>query len=169
MWPEVWKWIKKPQNNEKEIIDSIRLSKEKYNITPELLMVFWHIWVDTETSLHNAYAFVETMVDKYWAVPRPHVVKSFVPGSDWWTNFDFQNKINFLIQNPKLFQSLDFTALASNFTHPNPAFKRLVNDYCLAMCALPGNTTLPIIPYDIWDSKSILDSKRKENIGKFDR
>ncbi len=77
MWPGVWKWIKKPQNNEKEILDAIRLSKEKYDITPELLMVFGHNWVDTEKSLRNAYEFVEGMVQKYWAVPRPHVAKAF--------------------------------------------------------------------------------------------
>jgi hypothetical protein len=41
------------------------LSKEKYNITPELLMVFGHNGVDTEKSLRNAYEFVEAMVQNY--------------------------------------------------------------------------------------------------------
>lgn len=169
MWPDIWKWIKKTQNNQKEILDSIRLSKEKYNITPELLMVFWHIWVDTETSLQNAYSFVEAMVDTYGAVPRPHVAKPFIPGSDWWKNHEFQDKIKLLIENPHLFQSLDFTALASKVTHTDLSFRNLVNHYYLEMCKLPWNTTLPIIPYDIWDTESALEYKRRKNIGKFDR
>jgi hypothetical protein len=169
MWPEVWKWIKKPQNNEKEILDAIRLSKEKYNITPELLMVFGHNWVDTEKSLKNAYEFVEAMVEKYWAVPRPHVAKSFIPGNDGRKNPEFQKEVDMLIENPHLFQSLDFTALASKLTHPDADFRDLVNHYYLKMCKLPGNTTLPIIPYEIWDNEPDIGWKKFINEGKFDR
>lgn len=169
MWPEVWKWIKKPQNNEKDILDAIRVSKEKYNITPELLMVFGHVGVDTKQSLQHAYSFVEEMVKRYGAVPRPHVAKPFIPGNDGRSNPTFQNEVRTLIQYPHLFQSLDFTALASKLTHPDKAFRDLVNYYYLEMCKLPGNTTLPIIPYDIWDSQEVLEQKRIENLGKFDR
>lgn len=169
MWPEIWKGIKKPQNNEKDILDAIRLSKEKYNITPELLMVFGHNGVDTEKSLRNAYEFVEAMVQNYWAVPRPHVAKSFIPWNDGRKNPDFKNEINLFIENPTLFQSLDFTALASKLTHPERDFRNLVNYYYLEMCKLPWNTTLPIIPYEIWDSKEVLETKKRENMGKYDR
>ncbi len=153
MWSEVWKWIKKPQNNEKNILDAIRLSKEKYNITPELLMVFWHVGVDTQTSLHNAYSFVEAMVYTHGAIPRPHVAKPFIPGSDWRKNPKFESAIKLLIENPTLFQSLDFTALASMLTHPDKNFKNLVNHYYWWMCSLPGNTTQPIVPYEIEDTQ----------------
>ena len=170
MWPDIWKGIKKPQNNEKDVLDTIRLSREKYNITPELLMVFGHHGVDTEQTLQDAYEFVEAMVNTYWAIPRPHVAKAFIPGNDGRSNPAFkESQIPQLIRDPKLFQSLDFTALAGNVTHLDPQFRALVNHYYLKMCALPGNTTLPIIPYEIGDSKEILASKKEGNIGKFDR
>lgn len=169
MWPEVWKWIKKPQNNEKDILDAIRISKEKYDITPELLMVFGHNGIDTEETLDHAYQFVEAMVQKYGAIPRPHVAKPFIPGNDGWTNPKYQTERNILIETPRLFQSLDFTALASNLTHPDEMFRNIVNHYYLKMCALQWNTTLPIIPYEIWDSLETIQSKRIANIGKFDR
>jgi hypothetical protein len=44
-----------------------------------------------------------------------------------------------------------------------------VNYYYLEMCKIPGNTTLPILPYDIWDSSKIIEQKKQENMGKFDR
>jgi hypothetical protein len=59
--------------------------------------------------------------------------------------------------------------LASKLTHPDEKFRNLVNHYYLEMCKLPWNTTLPIIPYEIWDSKEELEYKRRENLGKFDR
>jgi hypothetical protein len=149
MGPEIWKGIKKPQNNEKDILDAIRISKEKYDITPELLMVFGHVGVDTQESLSHAYEFVEAMVDKYGAVPRPHVAKAFIPGSDGRKDPKYEKEVDLLIQNPHLFQSLDFTALASKLTHPDKTFRNLVNYYYLEMCKIPGNTTLPILPYDI--------------------
>lgn len=169
MWPDVWKGIKKPQNNEKNILDAIRISKEKYNITPELLMVFGHVGVDTEQSLRHAYDFVEAMVNTYGAVPRPHIAKQFIPGNDGRSNHRFQKEVSMLIENPILFQSLDFTALASTLTHPDNEFRDMVNYYYLEMCKLPGNTTRPIIPYDIWDTQEIIQQKKKKNIGKFDR
>jgi hypothetical protein len=169
MWPDVWKGIKKPQNDEKNILDAIRISKEKYNITPELLMVFGHVGVDTEQSLKHAYDFVEAMVDKYGAIPRPHIAKQCIPGNDGRSDPKFQKEVNMLIENPTLFQSLDFTALASKLTHPDKKFRDMVNHYYLEMCKLPGNTTQPIIPYDIWDTQQIIEQKKKENIGKFDR
>ena len=131
------------------MLDAIRISKEKYNITPELLMVFGHVGVDTPESLKHSYDFVEAMVDKYGAVPRPHIAKTFIPGNDGRNHPKFQKEVDTLIQQPHLFQSLDFTALASKLTHPDKAFRDLVNYYYLEMCKLPGNTTLPIIPYDI--------------------
>ncbi len=167
--PEIWKWIKKPQNNEKDILDAIRLTKEKYNITPELLMVFGHAGIDTEKSLKDAYDFAEAMVQKYWAVPRPYVAKSFVPGNNGRVKSDFQESIKLMIENPVLFNNLEYSALASMITHPDDVFRNLVNEYYLKMCGLPENTTLPIIPYDIWDSEEILASKKRDNSGKFDR
>jgi hypothetical protein len=59
--------------------------------------------------------------------------------------------------------------LASTLTHPDSAFRELVNSYYLKMCELPGNTTLPIIPYEQEDTKEIRQEKTQTNIGKFDR
>jgi hypothetical protein len=112
-------------------------------------MVFGHVGVDTEQSLRHAYDFVEAMVNTYGAVPRPHIAKQFIPGNDGRSNPRFQKEVSMLIENPILFQSLDFTALASTLTHPDNEFRDMVNYYYLEMCKLPGNTTRPIIPYDI--------------------
>lgn len=112
-------------------------------------MVFGHVGVDTEQSLKHAYDFVEAMVDKYGAIPRPHIAKQCIPGNDGRSDSKFQKEVSMLIENPTLFQSLDFTALASKLTHPDTAFRDMVNHYYLEMCKLPGNTTQPIIPYDI--------------------
>ena len=81
----------------------------------------------------------------------------------------FKDEITSLIQQPKLFQSLDFTALASTLTHPDPIFRELINYYYLEMCKLPGNTTLPIIPYELSDSAKVFEEKRQQNVEKFDR
>ena len=109
------------------------------------------------------------MLEKYGAVPRPHVAKAFIPGSDGRKNPKYKNEVDMLIQNPHLFQALDFTALASKLTHPDQAFRDLVNYYYLEMCKLPGNTTLPIIPYEIEDTQEIFEQKKQESLGKFDR
>lgn len=89
------------------------------------------------------------MVDNYQAVPRPHISKPFIPGNDGRTSAKLQEKIALLIKHPHLFQALDFTALANNITHDDPQFRKLVNQYYLDMCKLPGNTTLPIVPYEL--------------------
>jgi hypothetical protein len=65
------------------------------------------------------------------------VAKAFIPGSDGRTNPAYQDEIKLLIENPHLFQSLDFTALASKLTHPDEKFRNLVNHYYLEMCKLP--------------------------------
>lgn len=68
-----------------------------------------------------------------------------------------------LIQQPHLFQSLDFTALANNVTHDNAKLRELVNHYYLEMCKLPGNTTVPIVPYEIGDNTETIAGKKKTN------
>lgn len=166
---EVRKGIKKPQNNEKNILDAIEISRKEYWITPELLMVFGHVGVDNEETLKRDLTFVENMVDQFWAVPRPHISKPFIPGNDGRIDAKFQEKIALLIKHPHLFQALDFTALANNITHDDPHFRKLVNQYYLEMCKLKGNTTLPIVPYELGDSDDVIRQKKISNEGKFDR
>lgn len=162
--------IKKPQNNEKNVLDTIRLTREEYDINPELLMVFGHDGIDTEATLQEAYDFTEHMVNTYQAIPRPHIAKPFIPGNDWRRQDKYQNIINeILIKQPELFQALDFTALPSRITHTNAALRKLAKEYFLMMCELPGNTTPPIIPYDMGQSRTEIEQIKMENQWKYDR
>lgn len=140
-----------------------------YDITPELLMVFGHVGIDNQETLERDLEFVKGMVEKYNAVPRPHISKPFIPGNDGRQDPVYADKVKLLIEKPWLFQSLDFTALANAVTHGNQAFQDLVNHYYLEMCKLPGNTTIPIIPYQPTDSIQTIVNKMELNIGKFDR
>lgn len=169
MGKEVWKWIKKPQNNEQNILDTIRLTKEKYDITPELLMVFGHDGIDTEKTLANAYAFTAHMVDTYGAIPRPHIAKSFIPRNDWRTKPIYAPQINTLITHSHLFQVLDFTALASDVTHQDQQTITLANKFYLEMCQLPWNTTQPILAYSHTDTQEERKQTDIANLGKYDR
>lgn len=169
VWPEVRKGIKKPQNNEKNTLDALHLTRTEYDMTPELLMVFGHDGIDTKKTLEDAYIFTEEMVSRYNAAPRPHIAKPFIPGNDGWNDPRFQDKVNNIMHDPSLFQSLDFTAMASDVTHHSPALIKLANEYYYRMCLLPGNTTQPIIAYNTADSARLKQQKDAMNRGKFDR
>jgi hypothetical protein len=165
----VWQWIKKPQNNEKNILDTLRFTKEIYDITPELLMVFWHDGIDTEKTLSDAYEFTAHMVDKYGAIPRPHIAKSFIPRNDWRTESKYTPQVNELITHTYLFQALDFTALASDVTHQDEQTINLANKFYLDMCQLPWNSTQPILAYSRTDKEEDRAQKDIANLGKYDR
>jgi len=166
---QVWRAIKKGHNTEEKCIEAIRSAKQDFGITPELLMVFGHDGIDTAESLQSAYLFTQDMVDLYGAVPRPHVSKSFVPGNDGWTdsvNFDVVEK---LMQNPELFQSLDFTALPSVLTHPNREIRELATEYFLRIASIPGNVTNWVYPIEPGMSADDIEKIRRMNVGRYDR
>lgn len=167
--PEVWKALRKGQNTMNKCLETIRSAREDFNMTPEILMVFGHAGIDTEYSLRLAVDFTKVMVSHHEAVPRPHIAKSFVPGNNGWHETQFQPAIEQLMQDPESFQTLDFTALPSTLTHPDPELRRIATECYLEICAMPQNTTLPIIPITPELTPEEREIVRQANEGKYDR
>ena len=92
-------------------------------------MVFGHDGVDTEESLKTAVKVTKSLIDKYGAVPRPYAAKPFIPGNKGWLEDKYQNSVEAMIQNPKLFQALDFAALPSILTHQNSIMRNFAAEY----------------------------------------
>lgn len=131
-------------------LDAIRKTAEN-GFVPEILMVFGHDLGDLEKSkkdLEAALNFSRGMVEQYGAVPRPHVVKNLVPGAvEWKKRIKNASEIELLLRHPEYFQALDYTALPSEITHADPAFRALVEKYYRDVCALsPVNSTKIIYP-----------------------
>ncbi len=137
---EVYKKTRKPQNVQ-ESLDTIRICREVYNITPETLMVFGHNNIEDEKALKMAVKFCQDMQNQFGAVPRPHIAKDIVPCNDGW--MDHRNEIirQQFYKNPLLFQNLDFTAIPSPITHSNSEFRDLVTKYYKMVCELPNSLT----------------------------
>jgi hypothetical protein len=80
------------------LISAIKIIKEQYGITPEILMVFGYNEFDNEESLKLALEFTCQMNAKYGALPRPHVAKDFIPGSDNWHKPEYTERVKYLGQ-----------------------------------------------------------------------
>ncbi len=166
--PKVWKSIHKAHNTEDKCINGIRIARETYNLTPEALMVFGHPEEDEE-SLADAYDFTVDMVQRYGAVPRPHVAKDIIPGNENWRLPQNARRVDFLLEHPEYFQALDFTALPSSISHPDSALRKLVERYYLMICGVSGNVTNPIYPLAPEDSQSDREVIQAMNKGRWDR
>jgi hypothetical protein len=169
MSEEVWKKVKKGHNTESGCIDAIHFSKVKFGITPEILMVFGHEEADTPETLARAVEFTKTMIERYGAVPRPHVAKSFIPGNDGWNDPKNKGRIEMLLEHPELFQSLDFTALPSRLTHPNDLLREVSTRKFIEICELAGNTTKWLKPIEVGMSDQQKKEVRVFNRGRYDR
>lgn len=168
MTPAVWKKVHKTTNTQDKCLTTIKTSKEDFGLIPEVLMVFGHEGVDTQETLDLAYDFTLDMVDRFNARPRPHVAKNIVPGNDGWTDPVNATTIELLLSDPKSFQTLDFTALPSWLTHPNPELREIATNCFLKICQIPGNITRyvkPITPDLTFDQ---VDSIRIFNEGRYD-
>lgn len=166
--PQVWKAIKKPQNNSQDNINAIIISNQIYGIIPETLMVFGHNNFDTEESLKLAINFVEETHIKYKAIPRPHVAKDIIPGNDGWRNPENKITIDYLIDNPLAFQMLDFTTLPNRITHKDENFANRVTESFLTICNLQNAKTEYTLPEDPMFSKEKLEYNKKFNLRKYD-
>ncbi len=154
--PAVWRKTGKVQNFSEEDVNAAQKSIDAIKklaaagITPEILMVFGHDTGDmaaNEEDLKTALEFAKDMAAQFGAVPRPHVVKNLVPGAeDWKKKRTYGEIIELLLSHPELFQALDYTALASEVSHPDPKFRALVNVYYLQICALSPKSTKPVWP-----------------------
>lgn len=168
MTPQVWNALHKGMNTEDKCIEAIRSARQDFGITPEILMVFGHMGVDNHDTMKLAYKFTVDMVDKYGAIPRPHVAKSFVPGNKGWKMSHNQEAIELMVQSPELFQALDFTALPSRLTHRHKETKRLATKYFLKICYLPSATTLFVKPITPEMTLKQIEEVKKFNEGRYD-
>ena len=168
MTPQVWNALHKGMNTEDKCIEAIKAARKKFGLTPEVLMVFGHMGVDNHDSMRLAYEFTVDMVEKYGAIPRPHVAKNFVPGNKGWLMPHNQEAIELMTRNPELFQALDFTALPSRLTHRHKKTKKLATEYFLKICELPSATTLFVKPIEPGMTLEDIDKVRKFNMGRYD-
>ena len=166
---EVWTSVKKGHNTEEKCLEAIRSAKEDFGITPEILMVFGHPKADNEESLRAALQVTKMVVERYGAVPRPHVSKDFIPGNNGWRSPEHLGAVESLLEHPEAFQSLDFTALPSELTHPDDTVRELATKYFLEICNLPGNTTQYVKPITPDLSLEEIGQVRRFNEGRFDR
>lgn len=164
---ESWKNNHKGQN-ERMCIEAIRSAREDFGLTPETLMVFGHVNVSANDP-RAAYDFARAMAGTYGAVPRPHVSKWRIPGNAGWTEANGGAERDIFLLNPQLFQSLDFTALPSKLTHPDPELRAEATKYFLLMCMLPGNTTQPVLPLEPGMGVKEIEHVRMHNLKKYDR
>lgn len=86
------------------------------------------------------------MQEKYGALPRPHVSKTVIPGARAWKEHHNQDIVEKFLQEPDLFQALDYTALASEVTHRNKRLRRATNIWYQKICALDPEATQYTIP-----------------------
>lgn len=168
MTSDVWNRIKKGHNTEEKCIEAIKLARNEYSITPELLMTFGHDNIDNETSLSAACEFTQEMIDLYGAIPRPHIAKSFIPGNNGWFEKKNSKKVDTLMTHPYLFQSLDFVALPTAFTHSNKETCRLAKKYFLQLCSLKENTTQYVKSFTPYMSQDKMRRIELFNMNRFD-
>lgn len=164
---ELWDSINKGHNKAKDCIRAIKIAKENYGLTPELLMVFGHE-KDTPKTMQAALRVAEAMIKKHGAIIRPHLTKNVLPGNDHWFKLENQGQVDFLLNNPRFFQALDFTARASSISHPNPDHRRIVNEGYDKMLALKSNETKAVEPIDPELSEAENQNRILGNIGNYD-
>ena len=119
--------------------------------------------------LTTAYSVTKLRAEKYGAVPRPHVAKSFVPGNDGWFADENKDTAEMLIQHPEFFQCLDFTAPPSPLTHPDPQLRELATQSFLRICSIPCNTTQWAHPLNPGMTADETERIKQMNLGHYDR
>lgn len=165
---EVWKSIKKGHNKLDECIESIRLTRKEFGITPEVLMVVGHK-KDTPKTLIDDVEFSLDMVENFGATIRPYVAKDMVPGNSGWADPKNHHRVEMLMQHPEYFQALDFSALPTALTHPNKRMHIHIERAFTMMTNIPGNTTDLIYPISAEINQRTAQIRHRLNRGKFDR
>ncbi len=165
---EVWKACQKP-NSLNDCIDAIRLTRNEFDIIPEFFMVVGHP-ADTLDTLADAVMFAQFMQEKYGAVPRPYVAKSFVPGSPGWHHPVNRSTIDFLLQHPEYFQCFEYAAYANPITHHgNVEMIKPINNAYRQLLEIGGNTTRPVYPLSPENSSEENEWIMRVNLGQYDR
>lgn len=165
--PEVWKSIKKGHNNVNDSIEVIKIAGQ-FGITPEILMVFGHA-ADTPDTMRQALEFLNVMVERYGAVPRPYAAKDLLPGNSGWTDPQNQGRIEELIYHPESFYALDMCAKPSVISHPDEERRSAVSTMFEEAIQIPGCVTGAIDAITHLMSREIQQALKRKNIGCYDR
>jgi hypothetical protein len=165
--PEVWRAIRKP-HTKSDCLEAVAITREKFGLTPEALMVFGHDGHDNEGSLSLAVDTIRMLADRYGAIPRPHVAKGLVPGNDGWTDPIYKSQKQFLLDEPWAFQFLDFTCLPTDLTHQDSDFRAAVRAAFLKICEMPKCLTQYVLPEDRRLPPDQLSAAIQFNKGRFD-
>ncbi len=122
------------------------------------------------TRVASSYDSIASHIAKHnlGITPKDHVAKSFIPGNKGWRMPHNQDVIEMMIQNPELFQDLDFTALPSGLTHRHKKTKKLATKYFLKICGLPSATTLFVKPITSGMTQEQTEQVKKFNQGRYD-
>lgn len=126
------------------------LDRCKYvGITPELLMVMGFP-EDNLGSVAKNYFYTVAKAFTHGAVSRPYLAKNFVPGNNGWTDAQYEQSVEKILDNPELFTNLDFATFGSSLTHPR-RFHRLISNIAYAAITLTlepfgRNATYPLMP-----------------------
>lgn len=165
---DVWSAIKKRINTETACTDSIELCN-RLEIQPEVLMVTGHSGVDTDTSLHEAYDFLDYLVRRYGVKASPYVATPCIPGSNGWHAPGNEQIVNQVMSQPWLFQAFEFAAFAGPLKGHEPNSAASVNHVYRQMCKLPGSTTRALYPLDPDMNPIQRRWVRARNFGQFER
>lgn len=166
---EAFDKIRKKHNREHLNIKVVKIARQTYGLTPEALMVFGFNEVDEHPEyLEDSLILMQQLADEYGATPRPHVAKDIIPGAGGWRNPKNAQRVELLLQHPQFFQALDFTALPSTITHPNPAFRKALWDTYLRIAEVKQNRTKVTYPMDPEDSVEKQQEAMRRNLRQYD-
>lgn len=167
--PRIWRSIKKGHNRSPDdCIEAIRIAREEYGMTPEVLMVFGHKF-ENEEDLRMDEEFTIDMIKRYGAIPRPHVMKDLIPGNDYWKMPENAERIAFLLRHPQYMQALDLTATASSISHQNPLQRKQVNRHFVTIASQSDKSTKIIQSSDPEYTAEQMEEVRRNNEGLYDR
>lgn len=142
-------------------------SAHEFGIRPGISIIIGDRNLGTESELKSAVAFSEQMTSKYNALLMPFLSKGVLPGNKGWEDPENSPTVDDLLRNPESFQALDFTALPSRFSHPDPAIRELVTLYYLRLCGVLGNAIEYVHPIAPGLSPEIVEKIKQFNLRKY--
>lgn len=152
---EVWKSQHKANKSLLESDQAFKICR-RVNVIPEALLVLgFHenngYSGDTPESLKFTAEYAEYIATRFGTVARPYVAKDFAPGNHGWKDARYAARRKHVLEHIHLFKNLDYAALASEVTHPDPAFRAYVNESFMKIIdrLRPQGlcVTSPVMPY----------------------
>jgi len=170
---EVWKSQHKGNWSLADSDQALKLCKE-LKVTPEALIVLGYhsnsgYEGDNAESLKKDAGYAIESAKRFGAVARPYVAKDCAPGNDGWVEPRWSGQVSHILNNPILFKNLDYAALASDVTHPDPGFRGRVNEAYMKIIDMLRKdglcATVPVAPYK--DGSGAFDKEWNEASDKF--